>query len=72
VNGGAPAVGRSAISEVAQSFMTTFPDLKLTLDGLVVQRGQAVYGWTLESRGRFDNADYQRQLAHDVEGEASH
>jgi uncharacterized protein (TIGR02246 family) len=27
VNGAAPAVGRSAISEVAQGFMTAFPDM---------------------------------------------
>ena len=27
VNDGAPAVGRSAMTEVAQSFMTAFPDI---------------------------------------------
>src|ERR1700730_2936727 len=29
VNGDVPAVGRSAISEVAQEFMTAFPDLEV-------------------------------------------
>ena len=47
VNGGAPAVGRSAITEVAQGFMTTFPDMKVLMDGLLVQGNRAVYQWTL-------------------------
>ena len=47
VNGGAPAVGRSAITEVAQGFMTTFPDMKVLMDGLLVQGDRAVYRWTL-------------------------
>ena len=34
VNNGAPAVGRSEITELAQSFMTTFPDLQVELNGL--------------------------------------
>ncbi len=47
VNGGAPAVGREAITEVAQGFMTAFPDMKVLLDGLFVQNDRAVYRWTL-------------------------
>jgi predicted ester cyclase len=43
---GAPAVGRPAIAEVAQSFMTAFPDLQLLLDDLVIQNGTAIYHWT--------------------------
>lgn len=43
---GAPAVGRRAITEVAQGFMTTFPDLDLFMDGLLVQEDRAVYHWT--------------------------
>src|SRR5215472_17547899 len=47
INGGAPAMGRSAITEVAQGFMTAFPDLRVLMDDLVVQGDGAVYHWTL-------------------------
>jgi uncharacterized protein (TIGR02246 family) len=43
---GTPAVGRTAIAEVAREFMTAFPDLQLLMDDLVVQGGGAVYHWT--------------------------
>jgi predicted ester cyclase len=42
VNGGAPAVGLSAITEVAQGFMTAFPDMEVLMDGLLVQGDRAV------------------------------
>lgn len=47
VNGGAPAIGRSAISEVAQGFMTAFPDLEVVMDDILVQGDNAIYHWTL-------------------------
>jgi uncharacterized protein (TIGR02246 family) len=47
VNAGAPAVGRDAITEVARGFMTSFPDLKVILDDVVVQGDEVVYRWTL-------------------------
>lgn len=47
VNAGAPAVGRAAITEAAQGFMTAFPDMKVLMDDLRVQRDRAVYQWTL-------------------------
>ncbi len=37
VNGCAPAVGRSAIAEVAQSFMTAFPDMRVVMDDILVR-----------------------------------
>lgn len=46
INGGAPAVGRTAIREVVQGFMTAFPDLTLTMDGVRVEGDRAVYQWT--------------------------
>jgi len=52
VNGGVPAVGRPAITELAQSFMTAFPDLHLAMDDLVLRGGGAVYHWTLSSAAR--------------------
>lgn len=48
INNGVPAVGRLAITESAQAFMSAFPDMKVTMDGLLIQRDRAVYRWTLE------------------------
>jgi predicted ester cyclase len=93
VNEGSPAVGRTAITAVAQGFMTAFPDLVIRMDRLTMNGAQVTYHWTLtgtntgpdgtgkfvrisgfeewrfgpdgliaESKGRFDAADYQRQL----------
>lgn len=47
VNDAAPAVGREAITEVAQSFMTAFPDLQVLLDDLRIEDDHAIYHWTL-------------------------
>ena len=47
INDGTPAVGRSAITEVAQSFMTAFPDLRVVMDKVLVQGDHAEYHWTL-------------------------
>lgn len=47
VNAGAPAVGRGAIAETAQGFMTAFPDMKVIMDALEIHGDRAVYCWTL-------------------------
>jgi hypothetical protein len=47
INEGAAAVGRAAIAEAAQGFMTAFPDMVVTMDGLSIENGGAVYRWTL-------------------------
>lgn len=93
INDGKPSVGRAAITAAAQGFMTAFPDMVVTMDGVSLKGGQAIYHWTLsgtntgpggtgkavwisgyeewkigpdgliaESRGHFDEAEYQRQL----------
>ena len=46
VNGGAPAVGRGAIREVVQGFMTAFPDLVLTMDEVRGEGDRIAYHWT--------------------------
>jgi nuclear transport factor 2 (NTF2) superfamily protein len=46
INGGEPAVGREAIGTVAAGFMTTFPDLVLTMDDVHADGERAVYRWT--------------------------
>ena len=49
VNDGPPAVGRPAIMQTAQSFMTAFPDLVVEMDDLVIEHPHsAVYKWTLK------------------------
>ena len=48
VNGGAPAVGREAITAQAQGFMTSFPDLQVIFDHLLhIKDDGAEYHWTL-------------------------
>jgi hypothetical protein len=47
VNDGAAAVGRKAIEDTVQSFMTAFPDLLVIFDKLVVQNNRVEYHWTL-------------------------
>ena len=45
VNGGAPSVGRPAISAAARGFMTAFPDMVVKLEQ--VSRGNhAIFRWT--------------------------
>lgn len=97
VNNGAPAVGRIAIAKVAESFMTAFPDMILTMDSLVTTEKGIEYHWTLkgtntgpngtgkkvrisgveiwqfdndglikESKGSFDENEYNRQLKNGV------
>lgn len=93
INDGVPSVGRAAITNAAQDFMTAFPDMVVTMDGISVDGNHAVYRWMLtgtnagpggtgnvvrvsgyeewtigaegliaDSRGHFDEAEYQRQL----------
>ncbi len=47
INDGAPAVGRAAITNSAQSFMTAFPDILVKMDRVVVKGAKAEYHWTL-------------------------
>lgn len=47
VNDGEPAVGRQAISKVAESFMTDFPDMKVFMDDLVFENDEIRFHWTL-------------------------
>ena len=43
---GSPAVGRAAIAEVAQEFMTAFPDMELAMNALKIQSDTVIYRWT--------------------------
>ena len=46
VNNGTPAVGRNQLAATANSYMEAFPDLKLTMDSLVVDSDTYRYHWT--------------------------
>ena len=50
VNDDPPALGRNAITHLAQSFMTAFPDLSVTMDDLVARADVFEYHWTLMGR----------------------
>jgi steroid delta-isomerase-like uncharacterized protein len=54
INHGPPAVGRAAIAKEAQAFMTTFPDMIVTMDDVTHESKlggrsscDAVFHWTL-------------------------
>ena len=47
VNDGPPAVGRAAIAREAQAFMTTFPDMVVTMHKLVRDEEGTKFHWTL-------------------------
>ena len=93
INGGAPSVGRTAITETAYGFMTAFPDMVVKMDHVSQDGRHAIFRWTwtgtntgpggtgksvringyeewtigadgliADSKGHFDEAEYQRQL----------
>ena len=47
INNGPPAVGRAAIAQEAQAFMTTFPDVVVTFDKLEPRGDANAFHWTL-------------------------
>ena len=47
INNGPPAVGRVAIAKEAQAFMTTFPDMVVTMDKVVRDEEGTKFHWTL-------------------------
>src|SRR6266496_484266 len=47
VNDEAPAVGRTAIADIARAFMRDFPDMIVTFDKLKSHGDQSEFHWTL-------------------------
>jgi nuclear transport factor 2 (NTF2) superfamily protein len=47
INQGAPAIGRTEITEAAEGFMVAFPDLRVEMDELRMQGATPEYHWTL-------------------------
>lgn len=50
INNGPPAVGRAAIAKEAQAFMTTFPDMVVTMDDASRDSNETKFHWTLTGR----------------------
>lgn len=48
INGGEPSVGRTAIAAAAQDFMTAFPDMIVSMDGVSLEGDRAIFRWTLD------------------------
>ncbi len=46
INDGAPAVGRKAVADAAQGFMTAYPDLVVKFDRLETKGDRVLYHWT--------------------------
>jgi predicted ester cyclase len=47
INNRPAAVGRAAIAKEARAFMTTFPDMVVTMDKIVRDKGETKFHWTL-------------------------
>ena len=47
INNGPPAVGPAAIAKEAQAFMTTFPDMIVTIDKVVHDEEGTKFHWML-------------------------
>ena len=60
VNDGEPAIGRNEISKVAQSFMTKFPDIKVSCDSLVHKTNGIEFHWTLTGTDSDPNGNGHR------------
>lgn len=54
VNDSPPANGREAITDVAKSFMTAFPDMIVTFDELKFKPEGAEFHWTLKGTNTGD------------------
>ncbi len=98
VNDGKPAVGRAAIAEVVNGFMTAFPDMVVNMNKIVEKPEGWEFHWELigtntgpggkgklvlirgheewrigrdgliaESKGHYDEAEYNRQIEHGIQ-----
>lgn len=47
INDGEPSIGREAITDAAQGFMTAFPDMVVEMDDLTFEGDDAICHWTL-------------------------
>jgi hypothetical protein len=71
INEAAPAVGREAITAAAQGFMTAFPDMIVSMDAAILERGAAVYRWTLTGRNTGPGGTATQFVSADMKSGAS-
>ncbi len=63
INDGQPSVGRAAIAEAAQGFMTAFPDLVVTIEEVTSSdASRATYRWTLAGTNTGPNGTGNRVI----------
>jgi ornithine cyclodeaminase/alanine dehydrogenase-like protein (mu-crystallin family) len=67
VNNDEPARGRHAVTEVARSFMTAFPDLEVRMEDLLVQNDRFVYCWSLKGTNTGSGGNGRRVRIHGFE-----
>jgi hypothetical protein len=56
INDGTPAKGTEAITNVAKSFMETFPDMMVSMDSLTSNQDKTKFHWTLTGTNNGTNA----------------
>ncbi len=47
INGGVPATGRAELAATAASYMEAFPDLRVSVNSVLVAGGSVFWAWTL-------------------------
>jgi len=67
VNDGKPAIGRNEISKVAESFMTAFPDIIVSMDSLVKTSKGTEFHWTLTGTNTGPNGTGKKVRINGVE-----
>ena len=67
VNDGKPAVGRNEISKVAESFITAFPDIIVSMDSLVQTKNGTEFHWTFTGTNMGPNGTGKKVKIHGVE-----
>jgi predicted ester cyclase len=67
VNDGEPAVGRNEISKVAESFMTAFPDIIVSMDSLITTPKGTEFHWTFTGTNTGPNGTGKKVKIHGVE-----
>ena len=67
VNNGTPAVGRTAIAKVAESFMTAFPDMIVNMDSIATTSRGVEFHWTLTGTNTGSNGTGKRVRISGVE-----
>jgi len=55
INGSEPAIGRASVADIALDYMTSFPDLDVQCDQVLMENGAIQWHWTM--RGTHSGPD---------------